>query len=226
MSYLLDKLEVLDGTGVHIADKKLFLIKGECTQSLNWEEYGLQINVFDGTISPGETCEVSIAAIVGGNFKFPSGTSLVSAVYAVSVSKDLLRPVQLCIQHCVSLETQEHTNYLSFVTADLYQPELPYQFKLENGGQFYPGNPYGNILTKFSLKAIVKAIWNPIRRFLGFANLNANLESPHNSRSNRIFTSDAIHLYAYIDESPRDPLPDLEVPYSSISIIICLIDII
>ena len=33
------------------------------------------------------------------------------------VEGDLLQPVQLSIQHCVSLETQEHTSYLSFVTA-------------------------------------------------------------------------------------------------------------
>ena len=116
----------------------------------------------------GEICEVSIAAIVGGKFEFPSGTSLVSAVYSISVSRALLQPVQLSIQHCVSLETQEHTSYLSFVTADLYQPVLPYKFKLEQGGQFYPGEQYGSIPTQFSLKAIVKAVLRPIRWLLGY----------------------------------------------------------
>ena len=125
----------------------------------------MRINVSRGTIPPGETCEVSIAAIVGGKFEFPSGTSLVSAIYSISVSKALLQPVQLSIQHCVSIDTQEHTSYLSFVTADLYQPALPYQFKLEQGGQFYPGDQYGSIhLTKFSIKSIVRALIRPIRR--------------------------------------------------------------
>ena len=117
---------------------------------------------------PGEICEISIAAIVGGKFEFPSGTSLVSAIYAISVSRALLQPVQLSIQHCVSLETQEHTSYLSFVTADLYQSVLPYKFKLEQGGQFYPGHQYGSISTQFSLKAIVKAVLRPIRWLLGY----------------------------------------------------------
>ena len=168
---LLDKLEYLDGTGVHIAGKKFFLIQGEHSCLLNWEEYGLRINVPHGTILPGETCEVSIAAIVGGEFECPSGTMLVSAVYAVSVSKALLQPVQLSIQHCVSIETQEHTGYLSFVTADLYQHSLPYKMQLEEGGQFYPGNQYGNInLTKFSIKGIIRALLTPVRRLFGYEN--------------------------------------------------------
>ena len=128
----------------------------------------MRIIVPHGTIPPGETCEVSIIAIVGGKFEFPSGTSLVSAVYAISVSRTLLQPVQLSIQHCVSLETQEHTSYLSFVTADLYQPVLPYKFKLDQGGQFPPGDQYGSIYTHFSLKAIIKAVMKPIKWLLGY----------------------------------------------------------
>ena len=162
-------MEYLDGTGVHIAGKKLFLIQGQHSCLLNWKEYGLRINVSHGTIPPGETCEVSIAAIVRGQFKCPSGTMLVSAVYAISVSKALLQPVQLSIQHYVSIETQEHTGYLSFVTADLYRPDLPYKMQLEEGGQFYPGNQYGSInLTKFSIKGIIKALMTPVRWLFGY----------------------------------------------------------
>ena len=168
ISYILDLLEYLNGTSVNIAGKTLFFIQGEQTRLLNWEEYGVRINVPHGTIPPGEICEVSIIAIVGGKFEFPSGTSLVSAIYAISVSRTLLQPVQLSIQHCVSLETQEHTSYLSFVTADLYQAVLPYKFKLEQGGQFPPGDQYGSIPTQFSLKAIVKALMKPIRWLLGY----------------------------------------------------------
>ena len=163
-------MEYFNRTDIHISGKTVFYIKGELTQFLSWEKYGLRINVPHGTMPPGETCEVLIAAIVGGNFEFPSGTSLVSAVYAIFLSRDLLQPVQLSIQHSVSLETLEHTGYLSVVTADLYQSTLPYQFKLEQGGKFYPGDRYGSILTKFSLKAIVKALIKPIRWLLGYNN--------------------------------------------------------
>ena len=196
ISYILDQLEYLDGTGVYIAGKTLFFIQGEHTQLLNWEEYGLRINVPHGTIPPGETCEVSIAAIVGGKFDFPSGTSLVSAIYAISVSRALLQPVQLSIQHCVSLETQEHTGYLSFVTADLYQTVLPYQFKLEQGGQFNPKDRYGSImLSNFSFKAIAKAVLRPIKWLLGYCDdqeVTELVDEPAlaNSDTGFIFTSD------------------------------------
>ena len=198
---LLDKLEYLDGTGVHIASKKLFLIQGEHSSFLNWEEYGLRINVPHGTIPPGETCEVSIAAIVGGEFECPSGTMLVSAVYAVSVSKALIQPVQLSIQHCVSIETQEHTGYLSFVTADLYQPNLPYKMQLEEGGQFYPGNQYGSInLTKFSIKGIIKALMTPIRWLFGYGDIEQQETSSSSSEDDTQFVDAHTGLATHTSE--------------------------
>ena len=198
---LLDKLEYLDGTGVHIAGKKFFLIQGEHSCFLNWEEYGLRINVPHGTIPPGETCEVSIAAIVGGEFECPSGTMLVSAVYAVSVSKALLQPVQLSIQHCVSIETQEHTGYLSFVTADLYQPNLPYKFQLEKGGQFYQGNQYGIItLSKFSIKGIIKALMTPVRWLFGYGDIEQQETSSSSSEDDTQFVDAHTGLATHTSE--------------------------
>ena len=191
-------MEYLDGTGVHIACKKLFLIQGEHSCLLNWEEYGLRINVSHGTIPPGETCEVSIAAMVGGEFKCPSDTMLVSAVYAISVSKALLQPVQLSIQHCVSIETQEHTGYLSFVTADLYQPDLPYKMQLEEGGQFYPGNQYGSInLTKFSIKGIIKALMTPVRWLFGYDDVEQQETLSSSSDNDTQFVDTHTNLATY-----------------------------
>ena len=82
-----------------------------------------------------DTVEVAITALVGGEFILPEDTELVSAVYAISVSKPLLKPVQLEIQHCVSIEEPAHSNYLSFATAH----SAPYQFQLVNGGTFSTG---------------------------------------------------------------------------------------
>ena len=118
------------------------------------------MTILEGTLSPTDTSEVAISALVGGQFQFPEGTELISAVYGISVSKPLFRPVKIEIQHCADLVTQDHTGYLSFVTASL--SGLPYQFQLEEeGGQFYRGGQYGSIcliyLSQFSLKAIVKS---------------------------------------------------------------------
>ena len=102
-----------------------------------------------------DTVEVAITALVGGEFILPEDTELVGAVYAISVSKPLLKPVQLEIQHCVSIEKPAHSNYLSFAAAPSDQP--PYQFQPVKGGIFSIGNQYGSIfLSGFSMWSIIK----------------------------------------------------------------------
>ena len=146
-----------------IGNDQLFLIQGDSPQILNWEQYGLRITVPQGALSPTDTCEVSMAALVGGQFQLPEESELISAVYNISVSKPLLKSIKLEIQHCGRLVTRDHTSYLSFVTASIQQSTiLPYKFQLQEGGQFYPGDQYGSInLTHFCLKAIVKSRTDP-----------------------------------------------------------------
>ena len=87
---LLDTLK-----GVCIACEKMFTIQGDPSQFLNWEQYGLRITVFQDTLSSTDTSEVAVTALVGGQFQLPDGTELISAVYTLSVSKPLLKPVKL-----------------------------------------------------------------------------------------------------------------------------------
>ena len=139
----------------------MFLIQGDSAQFFNWEQYGLRITVLEGTLSPRDTCEVAVRALVGGQFQLPEDTELISAVYSISVSKPLLKEVKLEIQHCADLVTQDHTNYLSFATAS-FNTGPPYQFKLVEGGQFHTGDQYGSIcLSQFSL-------WKIVKRLLGY----------------------------------------------------------
>ena len=157
-----DKLIVFDCFsdtlhGVCIGGEKLFLIQGDSPQFLDWEEYGLKITVSQDTLSPTETCEVALSALVGGQFQFPEGTEPISAVYAISVSNPLLQPIKLEIQHCADLVTEDQTKYLSFATAFNKQHLLPYKFQLTKGGHFYPDYQYGSIFrSKFSLLVILQ----------------------------------------------------------------------
>ena len=177
--------------GVHVADKKLFLIQGDSPQSFNWDEYGLRISVPQDTLSSTETSELAVTALVGGQFELPVDTELISVVYGISVSKPLLKPVKLEIQHCAHLVTEDHTSYLSFATAFFDQPVLPYQFKLEEGGDFRPGDQYGSIsLSQFSLKSIIKSLSRPFLKLLGYTNvlsdkstLNSELQEKNGSIS-------------------------------------------
>ena len=146
-----------------IVGEKLFLIQGDSLQFLNWEQYGLRMIVPEGALFPADTSEIALRALVGGQFQLPKDTELVSGVYAFSVSKPLLKPVKLEIQHCAHLITKDHTSYLSFATASIQQSTtLPYKFRLQEGGQFNPGDQYGRIsLPHFCLKAIVKSCTDP-----------------------------------------------------------------
>ena len=149
--------------------KNLFQIQGNSHQLINWEEYGLRITVPQDTLSSSnEICDINVKVLVSGLYILPEGTELVSAVYYVFASKPLLQPVTLEIQHCAHLITQDHTTYLSFVTADLYQPDSRYCFQLKEGGQFNVGNDYGSIsFSYFSLYGIIKSITHPIWWLLG-----------------------------------------------------------
>ena len=95
---------------------------------------------------------MAITALAGGEFEFPKGNELVSAVYVISISKPLLKPLTINIQHCVALETPEQCNSLQFMKAPLNNGIPPYQFEIFPGGHFSPGNQYGSIsCAEFSL---------------------------------------------------------------------------
>ena len=144
---LTDNLECL--SDVQVAEKKLFLVQGDKPQLMNWERFGLRIGVEEDSLSSSETVEVATAALVGGEFKFPKNTVLVSAVYAVTVSKRLLKPLRLEIQHCVDLTGRPGVSkYLKFAIAPVSTPSLPYQFRIIEGGEFSCDSRYGSIERK------------------------------------------------------------------------------
>ena len=123
---------------------------------MNWEKYGLRIGVQEESLSSSETVEAAVVALVGGQFQFPPNTVLVSAVYAVSLSKPLLKPLQLEIQHCINLTGRpDLAQYLKFAIAPVSTPSLPYQFSIIEGGEFKPDSWYGFIKReKFCLVSI------------------------------------------------------------------------
>ena len=144
---LIDKLDCL--SDVQVAAKKLFLIQGDKPQLMNWEKYGLRIGVQEESLSSSETVEAAVVALVGGQFQFPPNTVLVSAVYAVSLSKPLLKQLILEIQHCVDLTGRPGlSRYLKFAIAPVSTPSLPYQFSIVEGGEFSSNSGYGSIQRK------------------------------------------------------------------------------
>ena len=128
---------------------------------MNWERYGLRIGVQEESLSSSETVEAAVVALVGGQFQFPPNTVLVSAVYAVSLSKPLLKRLKLEIQHCVDLTGRPAlSRYLKFAIAPVSTPSLPYQFSIVEGGEFSSNSGYGSIQrNKFCLVCILGEEW-------------------------------------------------------------------
>ena len=99
--------------------------------------------------------KLDVTALVRGNIKVPEGTVLVSAVYAISVSKPLLKPLTIELQHCVDLRNGQ-TGCLKFVRAP---QESPYQFSIIDGGLFSVNSRYGSIeCAQFCFFGIIKII--------------------------------------------------------------------
>ena len=132
------------------------MIQGDDPQLLNWGEYGLRFGVLKGTLTSTETAEVAVVALVGGQFVFPKNTKVVSAIYAVAVSKPLLQPLRLDLQHCVNLVRPSQIRHLKFAIAPVNTPSLPYEFSPVEGGEFTVNSYYGSIYRhKFCLVSIV-----------------------------------------------------------------------
>ena len=144
---MIDNLECL--SDVQVAEK-LFLIQGDKPQLMNWKEYGLRIGVQEESLSSSERVEAAVVALVGEQFQFPPNTVLVSAhVYAVSLSKPLLKSVRLEIQHSIDLTRRPDLSHcFKFAIAPMSTPSLPYQFSIVEGGEFSCNDGYGSIQHK------------------------------------------------------------------------------
>ena len=110
---------------------------------LEWKEYGFRMHVPEGATSV--PCDFAVKAIVAGQFQFPVEAELVSAVYAISASRRLKKPVKIEIQHCVTIKNEQQGRFLAFVRAQCNQPTLPYKFQLVEAGMFPPHSNFGII---------------------------------------------------------------------------------
>ena len=140
-----------DCCGPHVVGEKVFHIEGRAPQLLLWEEYGFRIRVQENITSG--ACDVTVKAIVAaGQIDLPEGWELVSAVYDISLFRKLTELITIEIEHCAKLENEAQCEYLSFVTT-----QDDDQFKLIEGGIFYPSTQYGVLSCNcFSRKGIAK----------------------------------------------------------------------
>ena len=105
--------------------------------------------------------KVVVKALLGGEFQFPKGMELVSALYVIKFDEKLSQSVKLEIQHSVSLTSSKQVKYLSFITAPIDESVPPYKFEYIEGGEFSTDSQYGVIFrSKFCLMGIGKSKGN------------------------------------------------------------------
>ena len=144
--------------GVNVIGEKLFEISGVSPQLLEWEEFGFRIQVPGDAVSG--PCSIAVRAIVYGQFENPEGMELVSALYAISVSRRLSNSIRIEIEHCVKLENEDDCEYLSFGIAKCNQVVLPYTFEMLEDGRFYPHSKFGSTYrSSFSIFGIFKRLF-------------------------------------------------------------------
>ena len=138
--------------GVEVVDHTSFTYPGKA-RSFNWRKFGVKIHLPDHALPPSvNECQLHITASLSGQFQFPEHTECVSGIYWIACPYTFEKPVTVEIQHCVTKpEHLQHPSSLTFIIAKCTQEDLPYQFKILDGGVFSPNSRYGTIkLTHFS----------------------------------------------------------------------------
>ena len=142
MFYTADFLSRVDVHGETVLE-----VVGDKPQKLEWSGYGFYIEVPEGALPPGVTASVRVKVILGGQFKFPENSRLISALYWISSSKEFLEEVAVNIEHCAVIKTKEQCSSFRFIIAKSSQTVVPYTFK-EREGYFNPHTQYGTIKLK------------------------------------------------------------------------------
>ena len=138
--------------GMEVYGETVLEVVGDKSQKLEWPGYGFYIEVPDGALAPGVTASVAVKVILGGQFKLPANSQLISAVYWITSSEVFLKDVAVNIQHYAVIRSEEQCSKLRFIVAKCSQ-EVPYTFR-EKEGLFNAHTQYGAIKVKhFSIFA-------------------------------------------------------------------------
>ena len=138
--------------GVEVIDHTSFIYTGRA-QSFNWRTFGFKMHLPDHALPPGvNECRLHIKASLSGQFQFPEDTECVSGIFWIASPFTFKTPVTVEIQHCVTKpEYLQHPSSLTFIITKCTQEDLPYQFRILDGGVFSFDSQYGSIqLTEFS----------------------------------------------------------------------------
>ena len=130
--------------GAEVVAETTFTLTPEA-QSFEFTGYGFKLHVPKCSL-PAKVSEtqLNVRVSLSGQFQLPTDCELISAVYWVSCPHKFTRSLDVEIQHCAALSSDEQCEQLTFVRTMCTQKELPYTFT-EEGGVFSYHSSYGSL---------------------------------------------------------------------------------
>ena len=136
---------------VHVVDETVLTLTGDKECTLDWPEYGLQIDFPKGSLPSGHTAvQILVKAIVAGDFILPHDCHLVSSIYQLICPEKFNEKVTLHLRHAAIIESEEEASHFRFYAAKCLG-DPPYQFNELKNGSFTPFSETATIkLRQFS----------------------------------------------------------------------------
>ena len=124
-------------------------------KEIHFSDIGFSLDVPRYAVPYGDLVKISVCALVKGPFILPAGLELVSPVYCISTTPEIVfkKELKLSLDHWARLEKDTK---LSFVSAPFTTPsEVPNRFRVEESGVFSLNS--GTTYTRhFSFKAVAR----------------------------------------------------------------------
>ena len=120
--YALDLLSTVHESKLSVEESGPYTLDTYC---------GCKICVQENSKVPDEKCDIFVRTIFGGQFELPPDTTLASALYDITIKGNLLKPINICIQHCVD---SKYLSKLSFAIVEFNLDNKSFDIvKLDDG---------------------------------------------------------------------------------------------
>ena len=111
-------------------------------KTLNLADYGIKIHVPSKVSSTDEEFSITVVVALSGIYHAPNKTELVSAIYYIETSSQVLKPLVLEVEHCIIFQEITPT----FASVEFKSDtKLPYVFNQSFIGHFAGNSSSGTI---------------------------------------------------------------------------------
>ena len=105
--------------GMQVVGERRFTVTGDNSAfTLDWVQFGLRIEVPEGSLPARHRTELHVKAIIDGDFILPPDIYLVSGIYQITSSEQFKKNVTLHLPHAAIIKSEKEASNFRFYTAD------------------------------------------------------------------------------------------------------------